>query len=107
MDSDLQHPPELIPVLLEHFEEGNDVVSAVRMATEDASFFKRLSSGTFYSLFNVLSDVQIPSGAADFVCLSRRAYRQLRRMRERHRLLRAMICWLGFPRAMVPYQAPA
>jgi dolichol-phosphate mannosyltransferase len=107
MDADLQHPPRLIPELLAEFERGFDVVSAVRLATEGTSWLKRLSSDGFYALFNMLSEIKIPKGAADFVCLSRRAYRELRRMRERHRLLRAMISWLGFPRAVVTYQAPS
>jgi dolichol-phosphate mannosyltransferase len=107
MDSDLQHPPALIPALLAEFERGYDVVSAVRLATEGTSWLKRLSSDGFYAVFNMLSEIKIPKGAADFVCLSRPAYLQLRRMRERHRLLRAMISWLGFPRAVVTYQAPS
>lgn len=106
MDSDLQHPPTLIPALLAEFERGYHVVSAVRLATEGSSWLKRMSSDGFYAIFNALSEVKVPKGAADFTCLSRRAYRELRRMRERHRLLRAMISWLGFPRAVVTYQAP-
>jgi dolichol-phosphate mannosyltransferase len=107
MDADLQHPPALLPALLAEFERGHDVVCAVRLATEGTSWLKRLSSDGFYAVFNLLSEIKIPKGAADFVCLSRRAYVQLRGMRERHRLLRAMIAWLGFPRAIVTYQAPS
>jgi dolichol-phosphate mannosyltransferase len=106
MDADLQHPPELIPALLAEFKQGHDIVSAVRLSSKGASLLKRLSSNAFYALFNKLSDTKIPPGAADFVCLSRRAYRQLRGMREQHRMLRAMIAWLGFPRVSVPYHAP-
>jgi polyisoprenyl-phosphate glycosyltransferase len=106
MDSDLQHPPELIPALVREWRAGADVVAAVRQATAGASFAKRLTSDGFYTLFNRLSDTQLTPGAADFCLLSRRAHRALRRMPERHRFLRGMVAWLGFPRATIAYRAP-
>jgi polyisoprenyl-phosphate glycosyltransferase len=107
MDCDLQHPPELIPEFLARLDGGHDVVLGVRRTTRDVGFLKRASSRAFYALFNALSDVKLSAGAADFVCMSRVVYRQLRRMRERHRFLRAMVSWLGFRRAVIEYTAPA
>ena len=106
LDSDLQQPPKLIPELIGRWLAGHDVVLAVREGTADASWFKRLSSDGFYWLFNLLADVKLIRGAADFCLLSRRVCRALQAMPERHRFVRGMIAWAGFSRATVSYQAP-
>jgi dolichol-phosphate mannosyltransferase len=105
MDSDLQHPPKLIPQMLAEWRKGNDVVSAMRLWTGDAGWLKRCTSRGFYSLFNLLSDVKILPGVADFGLLSKKVHRQLIDMPERHRFLRGMIAWLGYKRCLVPYVA--
>lgn len=107
MDSDLQHPPALVPELVARWRAGADVVSALRRATADASPFKRASAAAFYGLINQLSDTHVVPGAADFVLLSRRAHAALKRMPERHRFLRGMVSWIGFRRDYVPFDAPA
>ena len=105
MDSDLQHPPELVPELVAKWREGYDVVSAVRRRTADATFYKRLTSWSFYGVFNLLSETKLVPGAADFVLMSRSAHEALRTMPEYHRFLRGMVSWVGFPRAAVEYEA--
>ena len=107
MDSDLQHPPSLIPTLIDRWRQGHDVVLAVRQQTEDASVFKRLSSDGFYWVFNFLSDVKLTPGAADFCLLSRKAHHALRDMPERRRFLRGMVAWMGFATDRVQYTAPS
>ena len=106
MDSDLQHPPALIPELVRRWREGFDVVSAVRDRTEGASWFKNATSRGFYALLNRLSSTKVPTGAADFCLLSRRVVGALRSMPEHHRFLRGLISWAGFRRASVNYQSP-
>lgn len=107
LDADLQHPPSLIPKMLSIWQEGNDIVSAVRRTTAGVSALKRFSSRAFYRLINVLSDTPVVPGTADFFLLSRRGREALCRMPERHRFLRGMISWIGFKRAYVDYDAPA
>ena len=107
MDSDLQHPPALIPAMVAKWRAGADVVSAVRLRTAGASVFKRASAGAFYRLLNSISDTPIVPDAADFVLLSAPARDALLRMPERHRFLRGMVAWIGFRREFVEYQAPA
>ena len=107
MDSDLQHPPALIGELVRQWQAGYDVVSAVRLSTGDATFVKRFTSRGFYWLINRLSDVEIVPDAADFCLLSQRAHHALRSMPERHRFLRGMISWIGFPRTYVSFEAPS
>jgi dolichol-phosphate mannosyltransferase len=106
MDSDCQHPPSLIPEMVQQWRAGYDVVSAVRQSTADAGWFKRFSSDAFYLLINKLSETPIVPGVADYCLLSRRAHRALRAMPERHRFLRGMVSWIGFPRTFVSYEAP-
>lgn len=105
MDADLQHPPGLIPEMINKWKEGYDIVSAVRDSTEGVSYFKRMTSRGFYYILNVLSETSIPQGVADFNVFSRRAYMVLRNMPERHRFLRGMTSWIGFDRAFVRYSA--
>jgi len=105
LDTDLQHPPELITEMVEKWRAGYDIVSAVRRDTKGASWFKNVTSSGFYRLINRLSDTHIPNGVADFSLLSARVYEPLREMRERHRFVRGMISWIGFKRAFVSYDA--
>ncbi len=107
MDTDLQHPPALIPEMVEKWRAGFDIVSAVRRDTDGASWFKNVTSRTFYFVLNRMSPTAIPQGVADFTLLSSRVYPQLRDMRERHRFVRGMISWMGFTRAFVYYDARA
>lgn len=106
MDSDLQHPPSLIPAMVAHWRAGSDIVSAVRQETHGASSLKRLSAAGFYRLINLLSDTHIVPGAADFCLLSRQAHRALISVRERNRFLRGIVSWIGFSRTFIPFQAP-
>lgn len=106
MDADLQHPPRVIPELLRKWQEGHDVVSAVRQHADGETIFKGLSSRGFYAVFNALSTTKLPPDVADFSLLSRRVCSSLRQMPERHRVLRGLVAWAGFKRAFVPYEQP-
>jgi dolichol-phosphate mannosyltransferase len=106
MDADLQHPPAILPSMIALWRSGHDVVSAVREQTEGASWFKQTTAGAFYRAINYLGETTIVPGAADFCLLSVRAHTALCAMPERHRFLRGMVSWIGFPRAYVPFQAP-
>lgn len=106
MDSDLQHPPALIPDLVRHWRAGYDIVSAIRQQTAGETWLKGVTSRGFYSLLNALSSTKVPPGAADFCLISRRVCDNLRQMPERHRFLRGLISWVGYPRVFVPYIAP-
>lgn len=106
MDTDLQHPPSLLPAMLRKFREGFDVVLPARRRTAGASWARQAISDAFYWLFNRLSDVHHEPGAADFYLLSRRAAEAVRSMREYHRYTRGMVSWIGFRRCVLPYEAP-
>jgi dolichol-phosphate mannosyltransferase len=105
LDSDLQHPPALIPLLLERWREGYDVVLTERQYGVEVGRFKRFTSGLFYRVLHWLSETEVRPGCADFRLLSRPAADALLRMREAHRFLRGMVNWLGFRTTSVAYQA--
>ena len=103
MDSDLQHPPDVIPQLVAEARAGNDVVFAVRSAADTASFWKRMSARAFYWLLNRLAPLELPEGAADFRYMSRRVVDVLVAMPERHRFLRGLARWAGYRQSFVEY----
>lgn len=107
MDSDLQHPPEAIPALLAKAEEGYDVVYAIRHAREGETRLKATLSPLFYRLLNKLARIDIPVGAGDFRLISRRVVDALVAMPERHRFLRGMTRWLGYPQATIEFESLA
>jgi len=107
MDSDMQHPPELIPQLIAEWKSGCDVVSTIRETTERITFSKRCSAALFYWLINLSSKTKIVPNAADFFLLSSRAHEAIKSMPERHRFIRGMVSWIGFDRGFVRFQAPA
>jgi polyisoprenyl-phosphate glycosyltransferase len=105
MDSDMQHPPEVIPLLLEQFEQGYDVVHTVREYDRDTSFLKRLTSNLFYRFQNMLSPVEIPPGVADFRLIGRQVLETFQSgIREHNQFLRGLFQWVGFRSTFVPFK---
>lgn len=107
MDGDLQHPPSLIPVLLEKWREGFQIVFTTRESTVDEPFLKRLTSRLFYGIINKFSDTPVQRYAADFRLLDRAVVNSLNTLEERDRFLRGLIGWLGYSAVGVPYKADA
>jgi len=107
LDSDLQDPPELIPTMIARWEEGADVVYAVRERREGETAFKLATASWFYRLFNKLAQVDLEPDSGDFRLLDRRALDALLAMTERSRFLRGMTVWIGFTQTAVPYERSA
>jgi dolichol-phosphate mannosyltransferase len=103
MDSDLQHPPELIPVLIEKWEEGYQVVYTVR-DDEKTPFFKKITAKLFYWLINKLSSVEIEAGAADFRLLDSQVVNELKKLNESSLFLRGLVKWCGFKQYAINYR---
>jgi glycosyltransferase involved in cell wall biosynthesis len=103
MDADGQHPPEMIPQMIELFQQGYDIVQAQRIEEGQRFSFKEITSSGFYALINRISGTRILPGAADFRGMSRQAVEALKSMPEYHRFLRGMISWMGFRTVILPY----
>jgi glycosyltransferase involved in cell wall biosynthesis len=96
MDGDGQHPPELLPEMIDLVLQGYDVVQAQRLDKTQPASFKKWTSGLFYRLINTISGMLVLPGTADFRALSRQAVDALKAMLEYHRFLRGMVSWIGF-----------
>jgi glycosyltransferase involved in cell wall biosynthesis len=104
MDGDGQHPPEMIPQMIDLVIGGYDVVQTQRVDQAQPASFKKWTSGLFYRLINAISGTHVLPGAADFRALSRQAVDALKAMPEYHRFLRGMVSWIGFSTVILPYQ---
>jgi glycosyltransferase involved in cell wall biosynthesis len=107
IDADLQDPPELIPDMIEKWQEGHDVVYARRVSRDGESFLKKLTSKWFYRLINRLSTVRIPEDTGDFRLMSRRAVNALSTLRERNRFMKGLFSWIGYSQTEIIYERDA
>jgi dolichol-phosphate mannosyltransferase len=103
IDSDLQDPPELIADLLAAWEDGGDVVHAVRAEREGESYTKKLFARVFYKTLQRLAQIDMTRDAGDFRLYDRRAVRVLHEMPERQRFIRGLASWVGFRQEVVTY----
>jgi len=104
MDADLQDPPEILPRMVELFEEGYDVVSPKRLGREGETWFKRWTAALFYRLLARMADRRLAADVGDFRLFSRRAVLAIRSFREQHRFMRGLIAWLGLKEAILPFE---
>ncbi len=104
MDADLQHPPAVVPQLVRKWQEGFQIVHAIRLDTRAQSYFKRLTSRLYYRLFSYLSGVEIDAGAADFRLLDRQVLDEILKFKEEDMFLRGIVHWVGYDTASVPFE---
>ena len=104
LDADLQDPPELIPRLVEKWQQGYQVVYAQRIRRRQENWFKRLPAFVFYRLLRRLADVDIPLDTGDFCLMDRRVVDVLNTMPERNRYIRGLRSWVGLPQTSVPFE---
>jgi glycosyltransferase involved in cell wall biosynthesis len=104
MDGDGQHPPEMIPEMINLVNQGYDVVQTQRVDEAQPASFKKWTSSLFYRLINSISGTHVLPGTADFRALSRQAVDALKAMPEYHRFLRGMVSWIGFSTVILPYE---
>lgn len=103
IDADLQDPPELLKDMLARMDEGFDVVYGQRRQRTGETKMKLLTASIFYRLIDRLTDTPIPRDTGDFRLMSRRALDVFLSMPERHRFIRGMVSWIGFPQAALQY----
>ena len=103
IDADLQDPPELIGTLIEKWREGYDVVYAQRKARHGETWLKKATARAFYRLMSKLGSVRLPENTGDFRLMSRKVVDAISQLRERHRFMKGVFAWVGFPPSPFPY----
>jgi len=102
MDSDLQHPPELISEMITHWQNGRQIVEAIKVDRSHDSALKRFLSARFYKMYRLLTDVDL-EGASDFKLLDRCVVDHLIKMQEINQFLRGTTKWMGFDSVAIPF----
>lgn len=106
MDADLQHPVELIIDIIEKFESGYEIISMVRTKNRSAGLIKRITSGLFYKIMNMLSSTHFDNNASDFFALGGKSIQIIKtEYREKVRFLRGYVQCIGFKKTTIEYEA--
>ena len=103
MDGDLQDPPELLPTLIDKYEEGYEVVYAKRRSRHGVGFFKKISYKLFYRILKFLSPIDIPLDTGDFRIIDKKVVEVLKQMPEKEKFVRGQIAWMGFNQTFIEY----
>ncbi len=103
MDSDLQHPPEVIPDLYKKWQDGAQMVYALRRNRDTDGAFRNKFSKLYYWLFDKIGDIKLPEGAGDFRLLDRRVLDAVNALPERSRFMKGLMSWVGFSNASVEF----
>lgn len=106
MDSDLQDPPEILTTFIEKWQDGYDVVYAVRTERKE-HWLKRAAYASFYRLLKHVASIEIPLDAGDFCIMDRRVVDLLIGMPERTRFVRGIRSWIGLKQIGIPYERHA
>ena len=104
MDADLQHPPSMIPAMLEGIEEGYDCVAAMRADRKGESKIRSFFSSQFYKLSNWMSDVKMAKGAVDFRIMTRQMVDSVLQLSEVQRFSKGLFMWVGYNTKWIPYE---
>jgi len=104
MDADLQHPPTLVPTLIEWWEQGYDDVYAKRLTRGKESWLRKHLSLAFYKILQSSSRFTVLQNVGDFRLLDRSCINALRQMRETERYTKGMYSWIGFKKKEVTFE---
>jgi glycosyltransferase involved in cell wall biosynthesis len=104
LDGDFQHPLELLSEFIAKWEEGNDMVYAVRNNRSDESWLKRSCAKIFYQLASKINRINIPANAGDFRLLDKKIVNALQKLPERNRFMKGLYSWVGFKQISIPFE---
>jgi len=107
LHTDLQDPPEIIPKLIEKFEQGNEVVHTVRTKRHGESKFRMFITKVAYHIIHYLSDLNLPIEAGDYKLISRKALDKILMQNEFRPYVRGLSVWVGYKQTFVHYEREA
>ena len=105
MDCDFQDPPEIIPLFLQHWKEGNKVVYGRRISRKDG-FLKKLTASIYYRLLRFSSEVKLPGNIADYRLIDKHVLKTIKLNNISTDYFRGLLPWFGFKYAIVDYERP-
>ena len=106
IDSDFQHPLELIPTFIKHWQQGYDMVFGIRRNRDNETKIKRILTKCFYGLIKLLTKEHIVPNAGDYRLLDRTVVDALNKCEERGRFMKGLYAWVGFTSIGVPFTVP-
>lgn len=104
LDADLQDPPELIPQMLDKWQQGFDVVNMQRSVRHGESWFKRFSAASFYKTLNFMSKMNVPENVGDFRLLSKTVVSHINSLPEKNRYMKGIFSWPGFKQTTLQFE---
>ena len=107
MDADLQHPPELIPKLVDEWQRGGEIVATIRTSTHKQSLLRLAGSHFYYWVMGKISSLNMVSQTTDFRLYDKKVIAAFRQATERERMFRGIMDWLGFHKVYVEFSAAA
>ncbi len=106
LDADLQHPPALIREFIDKWEGGADIVIGVRSASHKQTIVRKMGSLLFYKIMKLISNNPMEKGATDFRLVDKKVLAEYKKIKEKNRLYRGLIDWLGFNKSQIYFVAP-
>lgn len=104
MDADFQHPLELLPIFLQEWAQGYDMVYGARQSRESESYLKRHFAKLFYWVMQKITKIDIPNNAGDFRLMDSKIVQALKQFPERTRFMKGLYAWVGFKTKAVPFE---
>jgi polyisoprenyl-phosphate glycosyltransferase len=107
IDADLQHPPELIPKLINAWDQGIEIVATIRTSIDKQPLLKRIGSMLFYWLMSKISGVKMKPQTTDFRLYDKKVIQVFLNVTERQRMFRGIMDWMGFKKTYIKFKANA
>ncbi len=104
MDADLQHPPELLPQMIEKIEEGYDCCGARRISRKGEPVIRSFFSKAFYRIINRITGMNLVQGGSDYRLMTQQVAKSIISLNERERFIKGIMSWIGFDTVWIEYQ---
>jgi glycosyltransferase involved in cell wall biosynthesis len=104
IDSDLQHPPEVVLDMIEKWEAGYEVVLARRVDRDSDRAIQKITARAFYEVSRHISHIEIPADVGDFRLMDRKVVEAVKSLRENCRFMKGILAWVGFRTPVIDYR---
>jgi len=105
IDADLQDPPKLIESMISKWQQGYEVVNAMRISRND-NFFKKVCSQLYHKIISIITGGRIPADIGDFRLIDRKVVNEILKFKERNRYMKGIFAWVGFRSTIIKYARP-